>query len=484
MAEQAFLRAVVIDVIHDPLIYKNTPEGASVLRTIYGDLSSRSIDDLPRNTVIARLARTELNPHASPEYQVFFPFFSSHLCLPVKPTEHVWVMFENPGTTGNITKRRTGFWISRIHESRRAEDVNIVNNEARLQPPPNTLKKTAAEKANVKASARERFIAQKDFPEDTHIGNPDFDNSGALEDTSTSQAASYIIEQQSIASAIHKKQAVPRFTKAPGDLVIQGSNNTLISLGQSRDNAFLVQNQLGSTANSGGTNLSAPSGEIDIVVGRGRSVATSANIDATYSTSTATNKSLNEEPSGEGDPDYREDAARILISSQRDPDELLEIDIGSDTPRLSEQIESILASNPTRDRSTANSVTRDTPTVAAKADSIRLVARQDIKIVMQTDDPEDACGITLTRDGDVIIIPGKDGFIKLGGSDADRALLCTRIPAKTKVNSKTNVIETIETPIFISGNALVSNISKSAAKEQENEDQAAFATRILVKGHG
>jgi hypothetical protein len=468
MAFPTFLRAVVVDVIADPVLYKASSEGNSLLSEILDAAGVRDVNDLPRNTIIARLARTEYIEDAEPIDQIFFPFFSSHMSLPVKPMEHVWVMFENPNEV-DITSRK-GFWLTRIHESRTIEDVNYTHSERSLLPKKSVKKLTAAQKAGAKPQEG-LSIPSNNSGNDTHT------NSGALEDTT---GTGYLeIALKSFAETTTKHETVPRFTKGPGDLVMQGSNNTLISLGNARSNVVDISMSSANIINPT-ANVVAPSGEIDIVAGRGQSVLTGVETVVNDFGNNETHKKINSsENKIEGDPDYELDKARIVVSSLRDPDSLFNIRFEHDTPSPADAENELSASEISagRTRESANTLSAERSLVAAKADTIRLVARQNIKITVQNQaNPDNSCGITITADGDVIIIPGQEGFIKLGGSDADRALLCSALPADTAAG------KTIEHPVLTDGNALI-GAERDQARLEFKEDHCAFASKILVKGN-
>ena len=68
-------------------------------------------------------------------------------------------------------------------------------------------------------------------------------------------------------------EPVPTFTKRPGDLVLQGSNNTLISLGQDRGWKFSDDEDIAKSESSNAAllpEIPEHAGSIDIVAGRGR----------------------------------------------------------------------------------------------------------------------------------------------------------------------------------------------------------------------
>lgn len=63
------------------------------------------------------------------------------------------------------------------------------------------------------------------------------------------------------------------------------------------------------------------------------------------------------------------------------------------------------------------------PTITLKTDNVRVVAKNDLKIIVgNSDDPS---SIIMKSNGDIIITPSKMGIIKLGGEDASGAILAT-----------------------------------------------------------
>ena len=63
------------------------------------------------------------------------------------------------------------------------------------------------------------------------------------------------------------------------------------------------------------------------------------------------------------------------------------------------------------------------PAIVLKSDQLRLVARDDLKITIG--DAETGSSVVLKADGNIVFIPGPEGIIKLGGDDADKAILTT-----------------------------------------------------------
>lgn len=102
-------------------------------------------------------------------------------------------------------------------------------------------------------------------------------------------------------------------------------------------------------------------------------------------------------------------------------------------------------------------------TIALKTDGIRIVAKNDLKIVVgESDDPS---SIILKSNGDIVITPSSAGIIRLGGEDANGAILTQKVNVSDLAGS---VIAT--TPIgTVSGDTLGDGL------------QGSFATKVLIK---
>ena len=113
-------------------------------------------------------------------------------------------------------------------------------------------------------------------------------------------------------------EPVPRFTKRCSDLVLQGSNNALISLGEDRTGDAYVNDK----AVTG-------KGTIDIVAGRGQE-GSNANTSPPVFPNTRGYSEVNKSPDitdpkakellSEGDPNFETDSSRIYVSMKTDGD--------------------------------------------------------------------------------------------------------------------------------------------------------------------
>ena len=115
--------------------------------------------------------------------------------------------------------RRWGYWMSRVHAPDFVDDINFTHLDRAFQH----ITSTGSE-------------VQGDSEEDPPEAEPTFPNGDDANATTLGESKWKYEELYlgSYASQAVTYEAVPRFTKRPGDLVIMGSNNTLICLGEER----------------------------------------------------------------------------------------------------------------------------------------------------------------------------------------------------------------------------------------------------------
>lgn len=391
------LRALVIDVINDVSSYDSPPENLS-------ESDKRYFFKAPRNSLICRLL-TESSVAIGQDV-VCYPFFSSHFSLPVKPGEQVWLINEMLFSQ-TIDSNRT-YWLSRVSDDLEREDANFTYFNRKIEQ-------------KISSSLPPDRVLEIDS-----------------RDTNTSTKK---VIQNSSTKSIVIREPVPRYTKRPNDLILQGSNNTLISLGQ--DRGFDFENRPSTQSNSNaGESTNQKSGAIDIVVGRGRYFSS---LDSEISKDRTKNKSLgqsnstkpfiaknelnefetdknpaqsqefdankNPQPGNsktnpkEGDPDFVGDASRIYVTENSKADKKL------GTKSLAETLfEGDLAEN-------------EGPFVVLKSDNIRVVSRNFPNSVIDNKLPEsfDSKGGTIriikegNEDDRSSLYFEKDGTIQLSG---------------------------------------------------------------------
>jgi len=91
-----FFRGLVVDVV-------NTVSGLTDRRRSLSDYKSLvftpAYAEIPRNSAVVKPISMGESKQSDREI-VCYPFFSSHFCLPLKPGEEVWFVYENADNKG------------------------------------------------------------------------------------------------------------------------------------------------------------------------------------------------------------------------------------------------------------------------------------------------------------------------------------------------------------------------------------------------
>ena len=290
-----YFRAVVTEVIYDPYFYSTEQK-----QQLKNNISNPEfIDSMPSNSIIARLITDNQDSFNLPS--LFYPFFQSHIMFPLIPGEQVFIIYEDYQKQGSSLGR----WVTRIHEDINIEDQNFTHSDRRF----------LFEEEQRTSRATETRSQIPTFP---NGGN----NSESYSLRPTGNTNPYEdIFRNAEGSKIQEYENIPRWRKRPQELVLQGMNNSIIILGQ--DRVAKAQRNTDDTRE-----IKSRSGMIDIVAGRGRYPVTSneTSVPNNKKTSSLTiensrhkfendkthaNKQINQ---SEGDPDFQNDAARLLIA--------------------------------------------------------------------------------------------------------------------------------------------------------------------------
>ena len=472
-----FRRMVILETISDPANLDT--KKIDYWKAIYKISNSQWLRFAPRNSVIATEIKSNTNP------LLVFPFFPSHLAMPCKAGECIWTMFEDP----NAENPLIAYWFCKIAEFSTIDDVNHTHP---------VRGKDASKGSSLITLSQNNGVSDAWY----ELRNGDAVNSE--QDGRTTKSETFFIKgredifeslvTQTDASKITQYEAVPRFKKRPADLVFEGSNNTLIVLGTDRVGSIAEYDidpdaQIAVPNNPARDFHSGSAGSIDIVAGRGQTANTLGNYVSTTSIYGATptakgieikkelEKSIDKISQSEGDPDYLNDRSRILIAQKTSPD----INFG-------------LANYNRTNYGIEDDVNGDSA-IVIKSDKVRLIARSDLQIIVKNFESDDSASgnknedgsnekikfesfneslwasITVRSNGDIIFKPSDTGYIKLGGDDATKAMICTDYNATlnngqvTATGPANAVIVTTDGSSFGSGAA----------------NQGQVATKILVK---
>ena len=313
-------RVVVVDVIFDP---------SSLTNEQMNDLENRvanpeMVEGMPYNSIIGRVI-TNSQDLGHPSLHVFYPMFPSHLQLPVKPGEQVIIIYEDYSGTGSSF----GYWLSRPMAARQIEDVNYTHGD-RIFDPLNHPRNISSTILSALTASAPTFPNGANTPESFSLsplgsGNP-YNN----------------IVSQATASLVVTSEPVPRFKKRPGDLLLQGSNNAIILLGQDRTGPVMR------VTGSQGQDIIEQAGTIDIVTGLGaprrlpvdeRTDPSEANHNPTAPRvilNTRGKKEVYKTPyksqrvdnPREGDPDFIRDLSRLYLAMKTKGDQNFGIKFG------------------------------------------------------------------------------------------------------------------------------------------------------------
>lgn len=370
-----FFKGVVVDVLNSTSDVSVTNQSINDHKSL---ITTEAMKNFPRNTVIVKTI-SEGAAKRSGIKVVCYPFFSSHLCMPLKLGEYVWFIYENTDNRGSLA-----YWLSRVSEPDHVEDVNYAFASRTYTQPTKKPEKKASDKF-------EGVSAESDEVQTYSWESP----------TADPLEMAKLIE---VSQKINRFESVPRYTKRQGDLVLQGSNNSLIMLGEERGhwapNQFLV-----SSANTPADGIQPGQPAIDIVVGRGSKSDESSkaklslgNYGITKGKTIKNEFGLQEldkrnKLSMEGDPHFSVDATRVYltansnnINSSYHPDKLLGVSL-PDAPGRSQPVGS-----------------EPGAFAVIKSDNLRLVAREagSIRVIKEpTNGSTNGAAIMMFNDGEM-----------------------------------------------------------------------------------
>ena len=380
---------------------------------------------IPRNSIVAETGKGKK--------ELFYPFFSSHLCLPIKPGEKVWVFHESSGEDG----KSQGYWLSRKMSTILTSGLNYTHVER------NKTLKSLLDTAGGQSVGGTQVGSVAPAGSDGNTGTNEesenlfpysFPAGGGVEASSNTidggtDAFDVLVEKSIAYQDQFTGEIVPRFSKRSPDLVLQGSNNTLICLGEDRGRDAAGENGTTSTVTD-----SLGKGTIDLVAGRSvtqddgslifelnDTISENDVVEAlgisfdgtTLPTAIAKNtrefveidksvlakkddkqssSNITTDNPAEGDPDFINDLSRVYVSMKTSGDSNLGLSFtNSSAPEVA-----------------------DVPYVIAKSTEVRLVAR-DGGSVRMVKEGDAQCEISLMSDGTISI---EGGTIYLGENSA------------------------------------------------------------------
>ena len=428
-------KAVVVEYLNDPSVWTEENLGKKFGADIedpeddsykaFRISNPQFLIGAPRNSCVVRPISQGFDKQQPPI--LAYAFFPPHLCFPIKPGEQVWLITESPSSIGELP-----MWMCRVPERLQVDDLNFTHGDRKLST---VTSQTTSEK--LEQEEESKYTIPK-FPNGTGRSasetslKPELGNNEETPFEDQENSYDVIVTHSVAYTTDFTPEEVPRFTKRPGDLVLQGSNNTAVILGEDRgwpagEDPTDAEH---SNATEGYEDLPAFKGTIDIVAGRGRFFGdeligeTTADAAGDDPEMTQPRLTANERKDGtsyievdknpdaneldhvppEGDPDFVRDCSRVYVSMKTDGDKNFGISAGLPEPftiaaGFETAIEDVDAS----------------PYVVIKSDEVRLIARKDedndvngsIRIVKQGTPDDDLATIVLLSDGTIQISGAK-----------------------------------------------------------------------------
>ena len=412
-AGSSVYRAIVLDVITD---ISSTASQRSSYASSYNIKERSRIENAPLNSCIVRFWGAAASTISTPI--VAYPFFSPHLAMPIKPGEAVWII--SPDLLAPDVK--DCYWVCRIPGSSYSEDTNFSHNfrEPLDAGAGNIAAPSTSEKRDINSSLAATNILPG-FSNNKGLGQI---LKGLKSDPGGAKDPFSDIKNKSTAYRSFVGEPVPHFFKRPGDLVIQGSNNSLICLGQDRAyNYDLTGDIISSLTNVTTSKPMLGTGTIDIVTGRSRYMPLKpATKDAegdlperTGNSTQANTRKYNEIDkrtftSQEAELDFAVDASRIYVSMKTNGDKCF-------------GLTSELGRMPTGFVSGSITPVDDAAYITLKSDELRLIARKqnENEYFPESTNPEINGSIKIIKEGvvnedfaAVMLLP--DGTIQINGS--------------------------------------------------------------------
>jgi len=165
---------------------------------------------------------------------VCIPFFSSHISMPINPGEHVWIISET------FDSRNNYYWLSRKHAIRQVEDLNYTHLERQKK---------------IQLEIEKQLKDGKKIESNENLSDFYHFNSISSEESNLPENENFdnILKDSISFNNINLESVLPAKKQHTSDIMLQGSNNTLIHLSVEK---FKKQEE------------DTVSSSIDIVVGR------------------------------------------------------------------------------------------------------------------------------------------------------------------------------------------------------------------------
>tara|TARA_Y100000591_G_scaffold231380_1_gene202291 strand:- start:2673 stop:4598 length:1926 start_codon:yes stop_codon:yes gene_type:complete len=206
------------------------------LRLISKIFSSNPLEDyeliikflslLPNQTIFSKTVATSASDVSA--YYISLPFFSSHVKMPIKEGEYIWVYPYDTKMSNYSSYSINSYWVSRIHGLNHTEDVNFTFNDRDIDVSMflNNLSEQLVEEENITKKARQKklFRNHKKSVFNTII-QPKIsfgDQTFELDENESRYLNNNLFS--------YPNNCVPQIANPADDLILQGSNSTVLKM--------------------------------------------------------------------------------------------------------------------------------------------------------------------------------------------------------------------------------------------------------------
>jgi len=180
------------------------------------------LESLPSGTIFSK--KIAIDEKDSTQNLISLPFFSSHIKIPAKPGEYIWVFSQTYDKVKNPFEI-SSYWLSRVHALNYTEDVNYTHNDRdfavdlkKILDSKNTKPDSFSTRGKIDVKNLKKLAKNSIIKPENQVGNTTFELSDDEIDLINSFKSEY------------PNYCTPAVMSNADDLVFQGSNNTLLKL--------------------------------------------------------------------------------------------------------------------------------------------------------------------------------------------------------------------------------------------------------------
>jgi hypothetical protein len=474
----SYVKGIVKDVISNPLIWLTLKdENGKTNREKYSYIFKKPneelleeneiinndlVDVMPANSILCYVDEGKGANSMSGKSIIAFPFFPSHISLPVKPGEHIWLIKESVSQLSNGISFY--YWMCRVSTFRQVDDINytFLPQHERVF---DGLKAAAKSGDPNMLGANKQLISSFVQPTENKQLPPEITNS-TIVGSSNAFRKEFTMEP------------VPRKFKDCGDLLLQGSNNSHIhfttekfkSLKKDYLDSPEKQNLLSNpnVANNFGNFRKVGAGALDVAVGRNKArineLLTLSNLNgADGNSNNSFNAILGSREDGfqgyeafqldkineklSEDNDFARNAfSRLYLSMDGAPDKSFDV---KESEAFPHQEGGSLIGYADHVRLFSESTLRLANVNNTSESNIFGMIEIDGKgqITLQSGNSEKGAKIILRPNGNIILKPGPNGLLHLGGDESDTTLSVCGVPTSIDAENGTATPEPIKSSL-------------------------------------